>query len=105
MPKQSDGCKYLRELHFNPQSHHGCATGTDECPSINPVMPRLVAYILRQLKQLRICDLERLSDGLEYYLHGPENGYHPKLNRIANLKLTHFQGASEKLTEEMLQVM
>ena len=50
--------------------------------------------------------MERLADGLQYYLHGPEGGYHPKMNRIANLKLTHFQDtASQELTEEMLQVI
>ena len=69
-------------------------------------MPRVVAYILRQLKYLRVCDMERLADGLQYYLHGPEGGYHPKMNRISNLKLTHFQDtASQELTEEMLQVI
>lgn len=68
-------------------------------------MPRVVAYILRQLKQLRVCNLERLAEGLQYYLHGPQGGYHPRMNRIANLKLTHFQqGFEQKLTEEMLQV-
>ncbi len=71
-------------------------------------MPRVVAYILRQLKHLRICDLERLSEGIQYYLHGPEGGYHPKMNRIANLKLTYFKASpfhQHKLTKEMLQVI
>ena len=49
--------------------------------------------------------MERLADGIQYYLHGPEGGYHPKMNRIANLKLTHFQDtSSQDLTEEILQV-
>jgi len=96
LPKPPEGCKYLRELHFNPQS---------SSTTINPVMPRVVAYILRQLKHIRVCNMERLADGLQYYLHGPEGGYHPKMNRIANLKLTHFQDtASQELTEEMLQI-
>ena len=93
--KPPEGCKYLRELHFNPQ-----ATSA----TINPVMPRVVAYILRQLKLLRICDFERLADGIQYYLHGPEGGYHPRKCTLANLKLTHFRGPSDNLTEEMLQV-
>ena len=67
-------------------------------------MPRVVSYILRQLRHLRICDFERLPEGIQYYLHGPEGGYHPRKCRLANLKLTHFQGPSDKLTEEMLQV-
>ena len=68
-------------------------------------MPRVVAYILRRLKQLRICDIDGLADGLEYYLHGPQGGYHPKMNRLANLKLTHYQAPScHPATEEILQV-
>lgn len=93
--KPPEGCKYLRELHFNPQ-----ATST----TINPVMPRVVSYILRQLKHLRICDFQRLAEGIQYYLHGPEGGYHPRKSRLAKLKLTHFRGPSDNLTEEMLQV-
>ena len=65
-----------------------------------------VIYGFLQLKHIRVCNMERLADGLQYYLHGPEGGYHPKMNRIANLKLTHFQDtASQELTEEMLQVI
>ena len=41
---------------------------------------------------------------LQYYLHGPEGGYHPKMNRLDRLKLTYFQGNSDKLTEDLLQV-
>ena len=94
--KPPQGCKYLRELQFNPQTTHGT--------TINPVMPRVVAYLLRQLRHLRKCDVERLPEGIEYYVNGPEGGYHPRKSRLAPLKLTHFQGPSDKLTEEMLQV-
>ena len=97
LPKAPEGCKFLRELHFNPQSQ-----GT----VINPVMPRVVAYILRRLKHLRICDIDSLADGIDYYLHGPQGGYHPKMNRLANLRLSHLQAPSNHAgLDDILQVM
>lgn len=107
MPK---GCKYLQELRFNPQQscnhdgghrNNGISNNTGK---INTVMPRVVAYTLRNLKCLRICDIDTLAEGLQFYLHGPEGGYHPKLNRLDRLKLTYFEGRSDKLTHDLLQV-
>ncbi len=92
LPKPPVGCKYLREVHYNQQR------------SINPVMPRVIAYMLKHLKYLRICEVERLADGIQYYLHGPEGGYHPRMSRIDPLKLAQFEGPSDKISEEILQV-
>ena len=115
MSKAPKGCKYLQELRFNPQQscnndgggHRNNGTisnNTVGAGKINTVMPRVVAYTLRNLKCLRICDIDTLAEGLQFYLHGPEGGYHPKLNRLDRLKLTYFEGRSDKLTHDLLQV-
>ena len=101
LSKAPKGCKYLQELRFNPQ----CSGGSGAPGKISSVMPRVVAYTLRHLKCLRICDIDTgLAEGLQYYLHGPEGGYHPKMNRLDRLKLTYFHGKSDQLTEELFQV-
>ena len=60
LSKAPKGCKYLQELRFNPQCNGSVTTG-----KINSVMPRVIAYILRHLKCLRICDIDTLADGLQ----------------------------------------
>ena len=105
LSKAPKGCKYLQELRFNPQSSNDGRNGISNTGGkINTVMPRVVAYTLRHLKCLRICDIDTLAEGLQFYLHGPEGGYHPKLNRLDRLKLTYFEGRSDKLTHDLLQV-
>ena len=95
--KSSSGCKYLRELKFNPQSDQN--SSEDQKRSV--VMPKVVASLLRHLKHLEVVDLECLHEGIEYYFHGPgTHHYHPKPDRIAPLKLVHYTG-SDRLAQVM----
>lgn len=85
------GCKYLREIYFDPKSDKPPPDGVS-------VMPRVISYLLRHLDQLQVADLENLHAGIEYYYRGGQDGsYRPRPARIAPLKLRFYTGSDDKL--------
>jgi len=81
------GCKYLRELYFNPQS-----SNTQEL-----IMPRVTACLLRHLPRLQVVDLSNLHSGIDHYFRGSRESSHRQA-RVKPLSLVHYTG-SDKLTE------
>ena len=62
-------------------------------------MARVLAYLLKHLKYLRILDVPNLCEGILSYSHtGDETSYHPRPGRIPDLQLTHYTGTDEKLS-------
>jgi len=84
-----EGCKYLRELYFNPQSN-----STQEL-----IMPRVTACLLRHLPMLQVVDLSNLHAGLEHYLRGTRESTH-RQSRVKPLNLIHYTG-SDRLADVM----
>ena len=85
------GCRYLRELHFNPRNRNH---STDNTFSI---MPRVIAYIFRHLTHLQVMNMENLYHGIEHYYRGVPGEYHPSPNRISTLKLVQYIGDDDQL--------
>lgn len=90
------GCKYLRELVFNPHSK----TPTDL--GFSPITPKVIACLLKHLQYLEVLDLEQLHAGIEYYCKGPADGscILGPAHHSQPLKLVHYTG-SDRLAEVM----
>ena len=74
------GCKYLRELYFNPHSQ----------PADRQIRPRVIACLLTHLEMLQVVDLSNLHPGIEeYYLH-----YRHRYASLKPLNLLHYTGQS-----------
>jgi len=84
------GCKFLRELIFKDSLENGGSSG---------IMPRVLAYLLKHLKHLRVLEVSNFCEGIVSYSHtGHETAYHPRPGRIPDLNLTHYIGTDEKLS-------
>lgn len=83
------GCRYLRELYFNPQ----CQSSEEQ------VMPRVIACLLRHLPLLQVVDLANLHPGIEHYYRGAGERAHHRA-AIKPLNLVHYTG-SDRLAEVM----
>lgn len=81
------GCKYLRELYFNPQN-----TALSE-----QIMPQVIACLLRHLPMLQVVDLTNLHPGIDQYYRGIKDS-HSRHSRIKPLNLVHYTG-SDRLAE------
>ena len=93
------GCKYLRELHFNPRkSKSPPPTTTTISSKVTLIMPRVIAYMFRHLTHLQVVNMENLFDGIRYYYFGVPGDYHPRPDRIAPLNLVHYIGQDDQLT-------
>jgi len=81
------GCKYLRELYFNPQNQ----------PLSEQIMPQVISCLLRHLSMLQVVDLTNLHPGIDQYYRGnmKDNNRH---SRLKPLNLVHYTG-SDKLAE------
>jgi len=87
------GCRYLRELYFNPQCQ----------PAEEQIMPRVIACLLRHLPLLQVVDLANLHPGIEHYYRGTSNNGGDRLHHRASVKplnLVHYTG-SDRLAEVM----
>ena len=89
------GCKYLRELHFNPRKNTSSKTPCQD--DVAPIMSRVIAYVFRHLCHLQVVNMENLFDGIECYYHGVAGEYHPRPDRIIPLKLIHYIGHDNQL--------
>ena len=85
------GCKYLRELHFNPRTRNH-DTGKNTCS----IMPRVIAYLFRHLTHLQVMNMENLYHGIEYYYRGVPGEYHPSPDRIPSLNLIQYIGDDDQ---------
>jgi len=89
------GCKYLRELYFNPQNSS----------SEHQIMPQVIACLLRHLPLLQVVDLSNLHPGIDQYYRGhvvrPDSASAKHL-RMKPLNLVHYTG-SDRLAE-VLQI-
>ena len=57
------------------------------------IMPRVLAYLLKHLKHLRVLEVPNFCEGIVSYSHtGLETAYHPRPGRIPDLNLTHYIG-------------
>lgn len=85
------GCRYLRELFFNPQCQ----------PAEEQIMPRVIACLLRHLPLLQVVDLANLHPGIEHYYKGASQGErsHHRAS-VKPLNLVHYTG-SDRLAEVM----
>ena len=86
------GCKYLRELHFNPRTRNRDA-GNTSCS----IMPRVIAYLFRHMTHLQVMNMENLYHGIEYYYRGVPGEYHPSQDRIPPLNLIQYIGDDDQL--------
>lgn len=86
------GCRYLRELYFNPQSTEPVAQ--------EPIMPRVISCLLRHLPMLQVVDLPNLHPGIEHYYRGTAGESTHRQARVKPLQLIHYTG-SDKLAEVM----
>jgi len=91
------GCKYLRELYFNPQ---GPGTGIDD-----QIMPRVISCLLRHLPNLQVVDLTNLHPGIQHYYRGAgsatsRESSNQRYGRVKPLNLVHYTG-SDRLAEVM----
>jgi len=85
------GCRYLRELYFNPQCH------SEE----DQIMPRVISCLLRHLPLLQVVDLANLHPGIEHYYKGTSQGEKNHHRSSAKpLNLVHYTG-SDRLAEVM----
>jgi len=87
------GCRYLRELYFNPQCQ----------PAEEQIMPRVIACLLRHLPLLQVVDLANLHPGIEHYYRGTSNNGGDRVHHRASVKplnLVHYTG-SDRLAEVM----
>jgi len=87
------GCRYLRELYFNPQCQ----------PAEEQIMPRVIACLLRHLPLLQVVDLANLHPGIEHYYRGTSNNGGDRLHHRASVKplnLVHYTG-SDRLAQVM----
>ena len=89
----SRGCKFLRELHFNPRAQKSQPINN----VTKPIMPRVIAYIFRHLVHLQLVNMENLYDGIECYYYGVPGEYHPSPSRIQPLKLVQYIGQDDQL--------
>ncbi len=96
------GCRFLRELRFNPQNGLISDEPTESTAASSPmVMPKVIACLLRNLPLLEVMDVCHLHEGIDYYFHGGGAGcYRPRPERLAPLKLLHYTGF-DKLAEVM----
>jgi len=88
------GCKYLRELYFNPQKQ----------PIEHQIMPQVIACLLRHLPMLQVVDLTNLHPGIDQYYRGhvrPDTST-ARYSRMKPLNLMHYTG-SDRLAE-VLQI-
>eukprot|EP00090_Calanus_glacialis_P008751 TRINITY_DN17102_c0_g1_i3.p1 TRINITY_DN17102_c0_g1~~TRINITY_DN17102_c0_g1_i3.p1 ORF type:complete len:573 (-),score=118.32 TRINITY_DN17102_c0_g1_i3:206-1924(-) len=82
------GCKYLRELYFNPQNQ----------PPSEQIMPQVISCLLRHLPMLQVVDLTNLHPGIDQYYRGNTKDFNTRSSRMKPLNLVHYTG-SDRLAE------